>query len=273
MYLVKWLLALILFSDLNKELFSVSELIRWPNFWYFLQDVIVKWLESGPLAPQKLHLAILQDPFGMSHDLRILVSMSLLPGFGLGFCGMGIHDDVKVTSLVGVKVDWYLLMTVSTGTWMSVEGNFSKFKIWMLAPYNVFVDSLPCNNANLIDSVNSSWRSLNVTVLPGIVSWEKHCSSVVTKEHFFDVATESNIADTVTGFLTFAMGECTRPGFSMSTMRKTPRASLVLWSLSRTQKSYNQNLLYWEMSTRSGSNLVYAYQLIFIVTLVITYTS
>jgi hypothetical protein len=165
MNLVKWLLALILFSDLNKELFSVSELIGWPNFWYFLQDVIVEWLESGPLAPQKLHLAILQDPFGMSPDLRILVSVSLLPGFGLGFCGMGIHDDVKVPSLVGVKVDWYLLMTVSTGTWMSVEGHFSKFKIWMRAPYNVFVDSLPCDNANLIYSVNSSWRSLNVTVL------------------------------------------------------------------------------------------------------------
>jgi hypothetical protein len=31
---------------------------------------------------------------------------------------------------------------------------------------------------------------------------------------------------------------------------------LMFCYLSRTQKSYNQNLLYQEMSTRSGSNLV-----------------
>jgi hypothetical protein len=32
--------------------------------------------------------------------------------------------------------------------------------------------------------------------------------------------------------------------------------SIMLEHLSRTQKSSNQNLLYWEMSSRSGSNLV-----------------
>jgi hypothetical protein len=43
--------------------------------------------------------------------------------------------------------------------------------------------------------------------------------------------------------------------------------------LSRTQKSYNQNLLYREMSTRSGSNLVLHVPINFIVTLIIMYTS
>ena len=43
--------------------------------------------------------------------------------------------------------------------------------------------------------------------------------------------------------------------------------------LSRTQKSSNQNLLYQEMSTRSGSNLVLRVPINFIVTLFITYTS
>jgi hypothetical protein len=50
-------------------------------------------------------------------------------------------------------------------------------------------------------------------------------------------------------------------------------SNILIIDLSRTQKNYNRNLLYPEMSTRSGSSLVLRVPIIFIVTLVITYIS
>jgi hypothetical protein len=54
--------------------------------------------------------------------------------------------------------------------------------------------------------------------------------------------------------------------------RQQPRSAAAA-ILSKTQKKSNQNLLYQEMSTRSGSKLVLRIPINFICTLVITYTS